>query len=35
MSLDSKFYSEDVKNIERVDFSVFTNKEIKKQQRLL
>ena len=30
MSLDSKFYDEDIKNIKKIDFSVFTNKEIKK-----
>ena len=30
MSLDSKFYTEDVKTIKRVRFNVFTNTEIKK-----
>ena len=30
MSLDSKFYSEDVKKITSVEFDIFTNKEIKK-----
>ena len=30
MSADSKYYSEDVKNIKKIKFSVFTNTEIKK-----
>ena len=29
MSYESKFYGEDVKRINTVDFSIFTNKEIK------
>ena len=29
MSTDPKFYSEDIKNITQIEFSIFTNKEIK------
>ena len=34
MSLDSKFYDEDVKTINEIAFNFLTNKEIKKCQRL-
>jgi DNA-directed RNA polymerase II subunit RPB1 len=30
MSLDSKFYGEDIKNVKQIEFNIFTNKEIKK-----
>ena len=29
MSIDPKYYTEDVKTVKQIDFSIFTNKEVK------